>query len=76
MIKEEIVGEKMEVLESNNKGLVGLSGEILDETKNTIVLGNGSKKTIPKLGSTFKIGNKIVAGENLAARSEDRIKRK
>ena len=32
----ELIGEKITITESKNKGLSGINGKVIDETKNTI----------------------------------------
>ena len=74
-MRKEIIGKKMEVIESSNKDLVGIHGKVVDETKNAIVVAaEGERKTILKKGSTFKIGSEVVKGDEIAVRPEDRVK--
>ncbi len=50
-----------------------MSGKIVDETKNTFVIETGDReKRIPKKGSVFEIGGKIVRGDQIMFRAEDR----
>ncbi len=62
------------------KAYVGLSGMVVDETKNTLVLQTESgEKTLPKRECrfTFLLGRRKAAidGARLAFRSEDRTKK-
>ena len=59
-IRDEFVGEQVEILGSNNRQLVGLTGKIVDESRDSFkVLVNKRNfkefKMIFKKGSTFKI---------------------
>lgn len=48
-LMHELIGLKMEVIESTNKNLKGLSGKIIDETKNLLYVQQEKKeKKIPK----------------------------
>lgn len=38
-----LIGKKIEVIDSKNKSLIGIIGEVVDETKNLIILYNGKK---------------------------------
>ncbi|MBW3023293.1 ribonuclease P protein subunit [Candidatus Woesearchaeota archaeon] len=76
-IHEEIIGKKLRVVEADNKSLVGTEGTIINETKNTITISdkNKKKKMILKKQAKFEINGKILEGESMARRSEERIKR-
>jgi len=75
----EIIGLNVSVLESTDNTLVGVSGEVVDETKNTLKIRttNGIKtisKTIVKLNVEIPTGEKtIVNGNEIALRPENRI---
>lgn len=74
-MKGEMIGKTMEVINSSNKDMVGIHGKIVDETKNAIVIASeGQRKTILKKGSTFRIGDNTVKGDEIAVRPEDRVK--
>lgn len=79
MVKE-IIGLRAKVLESSDKGRVGISGVIIDETKNTITIENkGEKKILPKAEIVIEVedcGEKIVLDcRKMLFKPEDRIKR-
>ncbi|MBT6995314.1 ribonuclease P protein subunit [Candidatus Woesearchaeota archaeon] len=71
--KKEIIGKKIKVVDSKNKSLVGLTGDVVEETKNTITLSN--KKKLLKSHVTLEIGKEIVDGKSLQKKPEDRIKK-
>jgi ribonuclease P protein subunit POP4 len=80
-IRDEFIGEHVEIIKSNNRQFIGLNGTIVDETRDTLkVLVNKKNfrefKMIFKKGNVFKIGNLIVEGSKIARRPEDRIKLK
>ena len=82
LIKHELIGLRTAVTESSNPAYRGISGMIVNETKNTIMIKTkrGLKK-VQKKGSTFTITlpdkRKVkVEGKRLVARPEDRIKLK
>lgn len=82
LIRHELIGLTIEIVESTNKFQTGIKGMVVDETKNilTIETDKGLKK-IQKKGSIFifKIpnGKKVkVIGNKIVARPEERIKLK
>jgi RNase P/RNase MRP subunit p29 len=80
-IRDEFIGEQVEITASNNRQLMGLTGKIVDETRDSFkVLVNKRNfkefKMIFKKGNVFKIGGFTVPGIKIAKRPEDRIKLK
>lgn len=54
LVQHELIGLKVEVVESKNSSLVGLRGEIMNETKNTFLVAVRKKvKHVPKRNNTF-----------------------
>ncbi|MCD6367930.1 MAG: ribonuclease P protein subunit [Candidatus Aenigmarchaeota archaeon] len=83
LIRHEFIGLEIKVIESKNKNLVGISGKVIDETKNTIKIESRDKKEkiIPKNGNVFEFTlprNKrvTICGDEIRVRPEDRIKKK
>ncbi|HLD04156.1 MAG TPA: ribonuclease P protein subunit [Candidatus Nanoarchaeia archaeon] len=73
--QDEYIGATIEIVESTNKDLQGLRGKVLDETKNTfLILTDGTEKKILKKGNTFNINGKIIEGNQITKRPEERIK--
>ncbi|MEK6863116.1 MAG: ribonuclease P protein subunit [Nanoarchaeota archaeon] len=74
----ELIGEEIEVVDSKNKSNVGIRGKVIDETRETIkVLQEDSKEAVlMKKIIVFKLvkSGKIISGENIAKRPEDRLK--
>lgn len=65
----------IEISQAKNRGLVGLKGKIIDETKNTIViLTREGKKTVIKNQVTLLTDGLEISGKELAKRPEERIK--
>lgn len=80
-IRDEFIGEQVEIVSSNNRQFLGLTGKIVDETRDSFkILVNKRNfkefKMIFKKGNTFKIGGLVVQGIKIAKRPEDRIKLK
>ncbi len=80
LLRHELIGLKIEIIDSKNKSLIGLKGKIIDETKNIILIKQDNKiKRIIKNQVTMKIylDNKKVEidGKLLVSRPEDRIKK-
>ena len=73
------IGSMMNIVESNDPTLIGRSGLVLDETKNTLVmLEKDSTIRIGKAGITFTLDNSdvVVQGALVGQRPEDRTNRK
>lgn len=82
LINHELIGLKVNVVNSRNVHQMGLRGRVVDETLKmlTIETGRGEKK-VEKRGSTFVFtipsGKSVrVNGDVLYARPEDRIKKR
>ncbi|MBW3583156.1 MAG: ribonuclease P protein subunit [Euryarchaeota archaeon] len=76
----EFLGKELTVVESTDPGLVGLQGEVLDETMRTFVVRAASGKVVrvPKAVATFRIsdGRPVrIEGHRIQYRPEDRIKK-
>jgi ribonuclease P protein subunit POP4 len=78
----ELIGIYSKVFKSSNKFLIGISGNIIDETKNTVSIEtDNGVKIIPKDTSVFFFffANEEwveIEGKILVKRPEDRIKKK
>ena len=72
MIKNTLIGMRVEIVDALNKNLLGLSGKVIDETKNILMLETqkGIKKLI-KSQITLKIGTNIIKGNHIIRRPED-----
>lgn len=76
--KHELIGLHAEVIESTDPTHEGIEGEILDETKNTLRIGD---KTVEKENCSFLIqipsGEKVeLEGSIIAKRPAERAKMK
>jgi RNase P/RNase MRP subunit p29 len=73
------IGTTLNVVESNDPTLLGRSGIVLDETKNTLVLLDGDAHvTLGKAAIKFTIDNSdvVIRGAFVGQRPEDRTHRK
>lgn len=76
---DELIGEEITIIDSTNKSEIGLTGNVVDETKNTVTItDHGKRKTILKQNVTVKIirTGMVIEGRTIVRRSEDRIKGK
>jgi ribonuclease P protein subunit POP4 len=78
--KHELIGLSAQIIASEDKNFIGISGKIIDETKNTFILDTKKvEKTIQKQGTklALKIGDEHVKidASKLRFRPEDRIKK-
>ena len=77
---EEFIGLKIKIEKANNKDLLGIEGNIINETKNTFEISNSnsnkSKKVVMKKDCVFLINNQRINGNKIIRRPEERIKTK
>ncbi|MEE9593960.1 MAG: ribonuclease P protein component 1 [Candidatus Hydrothermarchaeales archaeon] len=78
--KHELIGLQCIVSKASDPSLVGYGGEVVDETRNILILRKGRKeRKIPKKNATFRfaLGERTVdvEGSVLVGRPEDRIKK-
>ncbi len=80
-LKTTLIGSRVSVVMSSHPGLIGIEGEVVDETKNMLVIRTKSgDKKVPKNTSVFQItlpnGNQIkIDGVKIVGRLEDRIRK-
>lgn len=80
IVKGELIGIQTKVARAKNSKNAGLSGKIIDETKNTITIQTrDGKKMLMKDAVVLEIEKQgrrfLVDGKLLALRPEDRIKK-
>jgi RNase P/RNase MRP subunit p29 len=82
--RHELIGLAVSVVNAADKNKVGLKGIVTDETKNTLVIRNGTtanarEKRIPKKDSIFRFqtekGEVDVIGSAIQCNPADRIKK-
>ncbi len=74
-MREELIGEKIKIIESKNKSLIGVEGVVIDETKNLLFIETkGKVKKIIKSQCTFDVEGKKLIGSSITKRPEERIK--
>lgn len=80
ILRHEVIGLKVRIAKTVNRELVGLVGKVVDETRNTLTISNGTgSEIVPKDTATFHFylptGEIIgVDGKRLVGRPEDRVK--
>ena len=74
----ELIGSIITIVEASNNNFVGLSGKIVDETKETIRLRiANTTKTIFKRGIVFTLRDgRTIVGSTIALRPHERMKTK
>ena len=73
------IGLTLDVVSSNDPTLIGRSGVVVNETKNTLVLLEGDKTVTfgkPAISSTIDDSDVIIQGALVSQRPEDRTHRK
>lgn len=75
ILRSEFIGKKIKIVDAANKSLIGLEGEIIDETQQTLSIKTkkGTKKIIKK-DMTFEIEKIKINGKIITKRPEDRMK--
>ncbi|XRO76806.1 ribonuclease P protein component 1 [Methanocaldococcus sp. 10A] len=82
ILRHELIGLRVEIVDAKNKAMIGIKGRVVDETRNTLVIEkeNGKEVTIPKDIAVFLFelnGCKVkVDGRLLIGRPEERLKKK
>ncbi len=82
IVQRELIGLNAEVVRSSNPSCVGISGKVVDETRNTfVIIHQNKKKAVIKDTAVFhftmpdrtvvEINGKIIVG-----RPEDRVKKR
>ena len=81
IINGEFIGTEGRIAESRHSGYVGISGEVIDESKNTFtILQRGKTKNVVKEAAVFRFrfsdGTVVeIDGKLLVGRPEDRLKK-
>jgi ribonuclease P protein subunit POP4 len=74
--RAEFIGREVRVVNSSCKDLLGLSGVVLDETKNTIIIRTAKgNKTVPKKSCEFEFDKITIQGKRVCHAPEDRLKK-
>jgi ribonuclease P protein subunit POP4 len=82
LVRHELIGLEVKVVESTNPSQAGLSGRVVDESRNILTIETSSGvRNLPKQDCTFSFrlpsGEWVrVEGRLLVARPEDRLKKK
>jgi len=82
LIRYEFIGTEAKVAKSTHPGYVGISGKIIDETRNTFaILHKGKRKIVTKESAVFHFkfsdGTIVeIEGKLLLGKPEDRLKRR
>jgi len=82
IVQGELIGLDAKVVKSTNPSNIGISGKVIDETRNTLVIRqNEENRVVIKETAVFQFalpnGTMVeVVGTAISGRSEDRVKRK
>jgi ribonuclease P protein subunit POP4 len=80
ILRHELIGLQVRVLDALNPSVSGIQGKVIDETRNTLAIGTASETAmIPKEIATFRFhlpsGILVdVDGSRLISRPENRLK--
>lgn len=82
IVQSEFIGLRAKITKSSNPSYTGISGPVIDETRNTVVIRHkGEAKVILKAVTVFQFtlpnGSVIeIQGDAILGRPEDRVKKK
>ena len=82
IVQQELIGLNVKVVKSYHAGYVGIEGEVLDETRNTLlILHKNKKKSVIKNTSVFDFtmqdGTIVeIDGKAIIGRPEVRVKKR
>ena len=82
IVQHEFIGLDAKVVKSSNPDLVGITGKVVDETRNTFTISyNSEKKVIIKDTAVFEFaipdGTVVeIDGKVIMGRPEDRLKKR
>jgi len=80
-VRINLIGRKVEIVDSSNETLKGIKGKVVDETKNLLMIDTGKKvKKVLKKEVRFRVttneGLVIIDGQVVVGRPEERLKKK
>ena len=74
--RAEFIGEYVEVIGHSDPSIQGISGLIINETRETLMIKTeDGKKTVSKRPAHFLFKNGDIIGKKVAYRPQDRIKK-
>jgi len=82
IVQSELIGLNAKVVKSSNPSYEGISGQVVDETRNTLVIRSKNEdKVIVKEAAVFQFslpdGTVIeIEGNTILGRPEDRVKKR
>jgi len=82
VVQHEFIGLNAKVVKSTNPSYIGITGKVIDETRNTLTIQHeNTKKTIIKSVAVFHFtmpdGTMVeIDGNAISGRPEDRLKRR
>ncbi len=75
MIQQELTGRTIQVMDATNQDLVGLTGTVIDETKQTLrIRTDRGEKTLIKEQVAIEVDNVRIEGSLLTTSPEKRTK--
>jgi len=82
VVQDEFIGLNAKVVKSNNPSYVGISGQVINETRNTFVIRQKNEdKVVVKEAAVFQFtlpnGTVVeIEGKVILGRPEDRVKKR
>lgn len=71
----DIIGEEIKIMKASDINVVGISGIVIDETKNTLKIRSKGDKVIQKKMTVVMLKNQTVKMDDIKFRPEEKIKK-
>lgn len=72
-MKRELIGKKITVKKSVNRAYIGITGTVIDETRNMLILD--TKRKLIKENIVIEVDGTVLDGKDIIGKPENRIKR-
>jgi RNase P/RNase MRP subunit p29 len=72
-MRRELIGKKITVKKSVNRAYIGITGTVIDETRNMLILD--TKKKLIKENIVIEVDGTVLDGKDIIGKPENRIKR-
>ncbi|MCK4247956.1 MAG: ribonuclease P protein subunit [Methanomicrobia archaeon] len=72
-MRRELIGKKITVKKSVNRAYIGITGTVIDETRNMLILD--TKRKLIKENIVIEVDGTVLDGKDIIGKPENRIKR-
>ena len=69
-----LIGRKIKVVQATNQSIVGIEGNVLDDTSSTLLVNTSDgNKRILKKGLMLEVDNEKIIGDNILGTPSERL---